>query len=205
MSAFFYIAFEEGMSLKPYVKIPLKVITYLIVALAVILAMMIAGVRIFNIQIYTVLSGSMEPEYPTGSLIYVKPVDPYTLEEQDVITFRLTGDTTATHRIIKVVRNDTTDELIGFITKGDANEIADGDKPLSVDKVIGAPVFVIPKMGYLATYIQSPPGCYYTIAVGVAAALMVTVIDYFTSNNNKNKKRKKDTESDVDSECKNSD
>lgn len=179
------------MSLRPYIKIPLKIITYVIVALAVILAMMLAGVRVFNIQIYTVLSGSMEPEYPTGSLIYVKPVDPQTLEERDVITFNLVGNTTATHRIIKVVRDDDTGELIGFITKGDANEIADGDEPLSPEKVIGTPVFVIPRMGYLATYIQSPPGCYYAIAAGAAAALIVTVIDYVTSDGDKNKKRKK--------------
>ena len=31
----------------------------------------------------------MEPNYPTGSLIYVKEVDPYTLQEKDVITYRL--------------------------------------------------------------------------------------------------------------------
>lgn len=189
------------MSLRSYIKIPLKIITYVIVALAVVLAMMLAGVRVFNIQIYTVLSGSMEPEYPTGSLIYVKHVDPYTLKEQDVITFNLVGNTTATHRIIQVVRDEDTGELLGFITKGDANEIADGDEPLSPEKVIGTPVFVIPKMGYLATYIQSPPGCYYAIAAGAAAALIVTVIDFFTSDDCKKKKRKKNALSEMSDEC----
>ena len=43
-------------------------ITTLLVAAAVVLAVALAGVRLAGIQVYTVLSGSMEPTYPPGQL-----------------------------------------------------------------------------------------------------------------------------------------
>lgn len=175
--------------MSPYIKIPLKVLTYLIVIAVVAVAMLLVGARLFNVQMYVVLSGSMEPEYPTGSLIYVKEIDPEALQVKDVITFRLTEQTTATHRIIEVVKDDTTGELIGFITKGDANEIADGDEPLDPGKVLGTPVLTIPKLGYFATYIQSPPGSYVAISFGALAILIVVLIDWITDDGEKKKKK----------------
>lgn len=186
--------------MKPYVKIPLKIISYAIVVFAVTMAVLLVGVRVFDIQLYVVISGSMEPEYPTGSMIYVKEVDVSTLQEGDVITFKLTGNTTATHRIETVVKDEATGELIGFITKGDANEVNDGDVPLDPDKVIGTPLWKIPKLGYVAAFIQSPPGCYYAISAGVCAMLVVTVIDLVTSDGKK-KKKAQDDESVSDTEA----
>ena len=49
-------------------------ITTIIVVLVVILALLLVGVRIVGLQVFTVLSGSMEPTYHTGALIYVKKV-----------------------------------------------------------------------------------------------------------------------------------
>ena len=77
-----------------------NIFTTLLVIAAVVLAMLLVGVRLFGLQVYTVLSGSMEPTYHTGSLIYVKKVDPYTLSTGDVITFMLNEETIATHRIL---------------------------------------------------------------------------------------------------------
>ena len=51
-----------------------NVISSILVALVVLLALLLVGARLFGLQVYTVLSGSMEPTYHTGSLIYVKKV-----------------------------------------------------------------------------------------------------------------------------------
>ena len=51
-------------------------LTTLIVIAIVILAILLAGVRLVGLTPYVVLSGSMEPNYHTGSLIYDKKVDP---------------------------------------------------------------------------------------------------------------------------------
>ena len=55
-------------------------ITTIIVVLVVILAILLVGVRVVGFDVYTVLSGSMEPTYHVGSLIYVKDVDPLKVE-----------------------------------------------------------------------------------------------------------------------------
>ena len=50
----------------------------------------------FGYMPYVVLSGSMEPVYPVGSLIYVAPVDANSLEPGDAITFDR-NDAVVTH------------------------------------------------------------------------------------------------------------
>ena len=47
--------------------------TTVLVVLVVILALLLVGVRLVGFRPMCVLSGSMEPTYHTGSLIYVKP------------------------------------------------------------------------------------------------------------------------------------
>ena len=51
----------------------------------VILALLLAGPRLMGMQVFTVLSGSMEPVYHTGSLIYVRDVDPMEIQPGQVI------------------------------------------------------------------------------------------------------------------------
>ena len=91
-----------------------------------LLAVLLIGVRLLGVQVYSVLSGSMEPKYPVGSLIYVKAVDPYELKSGDVITFMLNENTVATHRIVEVVPDESDSGVVRFRTKGDANEAEDG-------------------------------------------------------------------------------
>ena len=57
-----------------------------LVALVVLLAVLLVGVRLVGLQVFTVLSGSMEPTYHTGSLIYVKKIDTADIQPGNVIT-----------------------------------------------------------------------------------------------------------------------
>ncbi len=171
----------------------LKIFSSVLVVLVVILAFLMVGVRLFGLQIFTVLSGSMEPEYPTGSLIYVKKVEPAELEANDVITFNLTEGTTATHRIIELVPDEDNPDIIRFRTKGDANDMADGSL-VDFDSVIGMPVFMIPYLGYLAVYIQQPPGSYIIITVGAALIILVIMADIISCDDKKIKKKQPEIE-----------
>jgi len=152
-------------------KILIRTITTILVCLAVALAFMISGIRLLGFQIFGVLTGSMEPAYPTGSLIYVREVDPADLKVRDVITFNMSG-VTATHRIIEIVPDENNPSVLRYRTKGDAND--EPDQGL-VDQynIIGRVAFSIPKMGYFTQYIQSPPGLY--IAIGASLLLIVFV------------------------------
>lgn len=142
-----------------------------ILAVAVIiLALLLVGVRLFGVQVFTVLSGSMEPTYQTGSLIYVKDVDYRGLKEGDVITFMLSEDTVATHRIVEIISDAKDPAVIRYRTKGDANDAEDGAL-VHYKNILGTPVFTIPVLGYVADFIQHSPGNYLTVALGAAALL----------------------------------
>lgn len=166
-----------------------NIITNIIVVLAVILAVALVGVRLVGLQVFTVLSGSMEPTYHVGSLIYVKDVDYKELEAGDVITFMLDEDTVATHRITEVVPDEEEPDTLRYRTKGDANDAEDG-KLVHYKNVIGSPVFTIPYLGYFADYIQNPPGTYVAISVGAVLLLLVFLPDLFSSDD-KDKEKKK--------------
>lgn len=165
-------------------------ISNILVALVVILALLLVGARIVGLQVFTVLSGSMEPTYHTGSLIYVKKTDPYTIQEGQPITFMLDENTVATHRVVGIVPDEEDPTVIRFRTKGDANEAEDGSL-VHYKNVIGTPIFSIPYLGYVANYIQHPPGMYVAISAGAVLLLLVFIPDIFADEDDKNESKKK--------------
>ena len=166
-------------------------ITTVLVAVAVIFALLLVGARLIGLRVFTVLSGSMEPAYHVGSLIYVKDVDPYELESGDVITFMLDEDTVATHRIVEVVPDETDSTVVRFKTKGDANDAEDGSL-VHYKNVIGSPVFTIPQLGYAANYIQNPPGTYIAVSAGAVLLLLVFLPDLFGGDEEEKRKKKRE-------------
>lgn len=145
-----------------------SVITTVLVVLAVIAAVGLVGARLIGYEFYTVLSGSMEPTYHVGSLLFVKHTDPATLRSGDVITFMVNENTIATHRIVEVVPDEEDASVLRFRTKGDANDTNDGTL-VHMNNVIGKPTLSIPCAGYVVDYVQHPPGIY-------VAAIIVAVV-----------------------------
>lgn len=170
-----------------------NLVTYMILAAAVLLTILLAGARIIGLQVFTVLSGSMEPAYQVGSLIYVKKAEASELKTGDVITFMLDEDTVATHRIVAAVPDEDDPSVVRYRTKGDANDSEDGTL-VHYKNVIGTPVFTIPRLGYLAEYIRNPPGTYVAISGSAILLLLVFIPDLF-SNKEDGKKDKKRTSS----------
>lgn len=150
----------------------LNIITSVFVGMMVVLVLALVGVRLLGIQTYVVLSGSMEPTYPTGSLLYVKHIDTNELKVGDPITFMVDEDTVATHRIIEILPDEEDSSILRFRTQGDANNSPDGTA-VHYKNVIGKPILCIPYMGYVANFVQNPPGKY--LAIGAAAILIVLV------------------------------
>lgn len=153
----------------------LRSLTTALVCAAVIFAFFISGIRLLGFDVYGVLTGSMVPAYPIGSLIYVQDVDPNELELRDVITFS-SGKTIVTHRIVEIVRDDNNPYQLKFRTKGDANNDPDASLVGPAD-IIGKVAFGIPHLGTVANYIQNPPGLYVTIFIGLALIGLVIFMD----------------------------
>lgn len=167
-------------------------INVLLICIIAFLAIALAGVRLIGWDVYVVLSGSMEPVYKTGSVIYLDDVAVNTLEAGDVITYKVSEDTMVTHRIVEVVEENG---QTMYRTKGDANDVEDGSL-VPQSQIVGSPVFTIPYLGYLVKFIQSPAGKYVAISVAAAMLLMVFLPDFLFDSEEeeeepKKKKRKK--------------
>lgn len=147
-------------------------VTTALVVLVVIFAVFLMGSRLVGLQVFHVISPSMEPTYSVGDLVYVKTVDPDSVKVGDPITFVLNEDlVVATHRVVAI-----DSENRQFTTKGDANKTEDA-APVHFNNLIGVPVFAIPLLGYVSGYIQSPPGMYIAIALGVLLLAAVFLPD----------------------------
>lgn len=170
-------------------------VTTILVALVVILAVLLVGVRLFGLQVFTVLSGSMEPTYHTGALIYVKEVDYKEIEPGQVITFMLDEKTIATHRVVEVVPDNEDPSVLRYKTKGDANDAEDGSL-VHYKNVLGSPVFTIPYLGYLANFIQHPPGMYIAISAGAILLILVFLPDILFDDEEEKEKSKKEKKKD---------
>ena len=170
------------------------IVSGILIAIMVVLVVMLVGVRLIGYQPYCVLSGSMEPTYRTGSLIYVKKADPQDIKVGDPITFVLDENlTVATHRVIEIDEADR-----HFYTKGDANEYPDAS-PVHFNNLIGRPSFTIPYMGYVANYIQNPPGRYIAIAAAAVILLLIFIPDLFDDSKKKGRSKVKSAGIDTDS------
>ena len=153
--------------------------TTVLVGIVIVFALAIVAGKPFGVHAYAVLSGSMEPEYHTGALIYVKEADASKLNVGDVITFMTGRDTTVTHRIVEEVECE--DGVTRFRTQGDANSTPDGDL-VHPDNVIGTPVLQIPLLGYLVNFVSYPPGTYVAIAAGALIVFLMFLPDLFTKD-----------------------
>ena len=105
-----------------------NIFTTILVVLVVLLAVLLVGARLVGLQVFTVLSGSMEPTYHTGALIYVKKVDTQKIQVGTPITFMMDEDTVATHRVVDVVpdeqRGDRPVEMIEDARHADGAPVA---------------------------------------------------------------------------------
>lgn len=132
----------------------------------------------FGYHMYHVLSGSMEPEMPVGSLIYVRESAPEDVEADDVIAFygSLEDSGVITHRVVK---NNVVSGT--FRTKGDANEEAD-PLPIPYENYIGEVALIVPGMGKVLTWLTAP--------YGKAAAVGVILLGAFLNLISSPKKQK---------------
>lgn len=159
--------------------------TFLVV-IAVILAVLLVGVRVIGYKPYTVLSPSMTPKYKPGDLVYVKSTESENIEKGDVITFLVSEDTVVTHRVDEVDRKNRR-----FYTKGDANDFRDGE-PVLYENVIGKVSFSLPKLGYVSQFFSTAKGRYIGLMALCIIILMFIIPELFKTKKQKAKHNNSD-------------
>ena len=160
------------------------ILTSLILVILIALAAILFLPKLLGMTPLAVLSGSMEPTYHVGSLIYVKDADPQDVQIGDPITFKISDDTMVTHRVVAI---DT--EAQTFQTKGDANDNVDGGA-VAYENLVGKPVFTIPYMGYLAVYANTT-GMIVMVTVILVILILTFLPDFLMKDDDEEEKETK--------------
>lgn len=121
-----------------------------LVAAGVALLLGVLVPRVAGATPYTVATGSMEPSLGPGTLVVARPVDPATVATGDVLTYQLrSGEpTVVTHRVVGV--GTTAGGERAFVTRGDANEVADAT-PVRAVQVRGTVWYAVPWLGHVSS------------------------------------------------------
>jgi signal peptidase len=97
------------------------------VAMTVVLAVALVVPALLGVKRYVIVSGSMEPTIPVGSVVYDEVVPVEDIAVGDVITFvpppQYGLESPVTHRVASIT--ETPEGQREFRTKGDANETID--------------------------------------------------------------------------------
>lgn len=129
------------------------------------------GPRTGRYRTLTVLSGSMAPAIPTGSLVVVTPVDPADVRVGQVITYQAPTDgRVVTHRVARVLEGGRQPVVV---TKGDANDTADPWAARLTSSPVWTVRFSVPGVGRAIVWLRSP--AVRRLTVLLVPALLVAV------------------------------
>lgn len=117
----------------------------------------------------TILTGSMTPTLPPGTLVVVGPTPADEVGIGDVLTFQLESGkpTLVTHRVVGRSTDSRSGEL-RFITRGDANETTDA-VPVMPVQVKGTVWYAVPWLGWVNQAVNGEARAW--VVPAIAAAL----------------------------------
>lgn len=150
--------------------------TVLIVVLVLLLAAVLVPKLCFGVEMKAVMTSSMEPELPVGSLLIIVPSEYDDIHIGDDITFvRDEKLTLVTHRVI--AKDDTTQKIT---TQGIANNTADA--PTSYQNVVGRVVMHIPCIGYPVILLSTAKGKIIAVVLIIAIMSISILADKYSKD-----------------------
>lgn len=157
----------------------------MIILLLLLLAAVLVPKLCFGFEMKAVMTSSMEPELPVGSLLVISPTDYDNIQIGDDITFvRDANLTLVTHRVIS--KDDETQKVT---TQGIANNVP--DTPTSYENVVGKVVWSIPYIGYLVIFLGKPQGKIIAVTLIISLLAISLLIDNYSSDREKSKETNK--------------
>lgn len=140
-----------------------------------ILALTIAQ-HVWGYNSYVVLSGSMRPTIPVGTLVLDQPVPATQVAVGDIVSFHPVSNPNliVTHRVVEIAQNPPGARPGPYArTKGDANPTPDsGLLPLAGE--VNRVVIWVPEAGYAVAFLEQPG--IRVLLVIVPLALMATLL-----------------------------
>ncbi len=150
-------------------------ILLLVVALALIV---IVIPKVVGATPLTVLTSSMEPRLPPGTLLIVSPVHPQDIRVGDVVTYQIRSGEPGviTHRVIAI--NSSTSSGRTFVFKGDNNSDRDPDDVVA-GQIHGRVWYSVPLIGYVSTAVNGENKSW---IIPVAAVLLFAYSAYMIAS-----------------------
>lgn len=147
-------------------------------AIVVVLALAVLVPRAGGATPYTILTGSMRPHFPPGTMVVIRPLDPEKIAVGDVVTYQIeSGEpTVVTHRVISVGVSMKHPDERSFRTQGDANDIPDR-LPVRPVQVRGKLWYAVPRLGWVSNTLTTNQR--QTATLIVAGALAVYALGMF--------------------------
>lgn len=118
----------------------------LVAVLTVVVPKIVGGVPL------TVLSPSMEPSLPVGTLLVVRPVEPEEIRIGDVVTYLPypNDPTLVTHRVTEIAHHEDGSRV--FTLQGDNNAVP--DRPVHDYQVRAVLMYSMPLLGYVSHWVN---------------------------------------------------
>lgn len=161
----------------------------LLAFVALVAALVIVVPAVTGSTPYTILTSSMEPGLPPGTLVVVKPIDPDEIVIGTVVTYQLASGepTVVTHRVLEIQGETVAGGERQFITKGDANSAAD-EKPVKEVQLRGAVWYSVPWIGWINNLVN---GDMRAVIIPIVAVVLFVYAGWMIASNLLEKRRKK--------------
>lgn len=123
----------------------------------------------------TVLTQSMEPTLPPGTLLVVKPAPLEDIRIGEVVTYQIVSGQPAviSHRVVAV--ESSSDGARTFVLKGDNNAEPD-PSPVTAAQVRGVVWYSIPEVGYVNQLVNGSRGWLIPVVAGILLAYSAAMI-----------------------------
>ncbi|KAF7987708.1 hypothetical protein HCN44_003571 [Aphidius gifuensis] len=131
--------------------------------------------------IVVVLSGSMEPAFHRGDLLFLTNYQDEPIRVGEIVVFKVEGrDIPIVHRVLKLHEKDSTkNSTVKFLTKGDNNSVDDrglyapGQLWLTHKDVVGRARGFLPYVGMVTIYMNEYPKLKYAVLAALGLYVLI--------------------------------
>ena len=152
-----------------------NIIFWLITICLVLMIGLIAVPKLFGVEFRAVVTGSMTPELPVGSLVVIVPTKAENINIGDDVAFVDPGSRVITHRVVEIDR-----EKNEFTTWGIANAPAATDRPSRYENILGVVRWHAPHLGKAFSLVSTTSGKIIAVTAIASMCLIYSLIGIWT-------------------------
>ena len=171
-----------------------RILGTIIVIMVIFMCIPFVVPKVIGVNVYEVVTSSMAPELPVGSVVYVQTCKADEVKVGDIISFYVGTDeeNIISHRVVEINVDEQGDFF--FITKGDANSDIDSMQ-VDVKHFVGKVIFKINNISWLVRLFDTSTGIIILIGLIIISLCLNIASDLINkkvsseSNNSSNKSK----------------